>query len=211
VSGDTRNYDVTAPPLPVVHWLIAQRPAAMVTFAVRGATPSQVTQAVDAALSGVNPDLAPRRVDTLESRIRYSMAQRRFFFLVFTALAALGLALGAVGIYAVTSHVAGLRTRELAIRIALGSTHLQAEGLVLRQGFAPVAVGVIAGLAGAWWASEWLSTHPTFSKQLFQVPSHDPATIVAAVFVAGLLGALACWMPVRRTGRADPASVLRSE
>jgi putative ABC transport system permease protein len=211
VAGDTRNYDLTTPPQPVVHWPIEQRPVSQVTFAVRGAAVSAVSRAAEQALSRFGADLAPRRLDTLEARIGYSQAQRRFYFLVFALLAVLGTALAALGVYAVTAHVVGLRTRELAIRLALGSTHRQIEGLVVRQGFVPVAAGVVAGLAGAWWAGGWLSSHPTYAAQLYQVTSHDPATVAAAALTAVVLGGLACWLPARRTGRADPAAVLRVE
>jgi predicted permease len=209
VAGDTRNYDLTAPPQPAVHWPIAQQPAGLVTFAIRGSSVGAVASGVERVLSGIDPDVAPWRVDTLESRIRYSLAQRRFFFLVFLMFAVLGAALAGLGVYAVTAHAVQLRARELAIRLALGSTHHRLEWLAVRQGFVPVAMGIAAGLAGAWCAGESLSAHPTFSEQLYQVTSHDTATLAAALATTTLLGAAACWLPARRIAHTDPASALR--
>jgi putative ABC transport system permease protein len=210
VAGDTRNTDVTAPLAAVVHWPLEQRPVTDVTFAIRGAPSAAVANAIQSALAPVDPDLAAR-IDTLESRMRHGQAQRRFYLLIFSLLAGLGAGLSAVGIYGVTTHVVGLRARELAVRRALGSTHGQVHALVVRQGLIPVAFGLSVGLVGAWWATEWLGTHSTFSSQLFQITGHDLTTFTATGAAVLSLAALACWIPARRASRVNPMTVLRTE
>ncbi len=147
----------------------------------------------------------------MESRVRHSQAQRRFYLLLLTLFAALGTALAAVGISGVAAHVAGLRNREFAVRLALGSTRRQVLALVVRQSVQPLLFGLVAGLIGAWWLRDWLQANRTFSSQLYGIDARDMATFGAAAVTLLTIGVTASWIPARRTTRIDPVAVLKAE
>ena len=211
VAGDTRNFDVTKPPEPVLYSPFAQRSPRSFTVAVRGASVATVRLALRDALGRIAPDLAAGAIEPIDNRIRVSQAQRRFYLLTLSLFAALGVVLACAGVFSVTAQMVGLRARELGVRLALGSTAAGLNRLVVRQGLLPVAIGLLGGFMGAWWATESLKALPAFSSQLYQIRPHDPVTIVATLFVLFAVGALACWIPARRAGRVDPVSVLRTE
>lgn len=130
---------------------------------------------------------------------------RRTFLQLLGFFALVAVALAAVGIYGVTAHIAGVRTREMGVRLALGARPGQVRALVLRQGLRPVLFGLGAALLAAWWLTRLLES------QLFGVTPHDPWTIAVGMITFLIIGTLACWIPARRASIVDPASVLRSE
>jgi predicted permease len=211
VVADTRNFDVTRPPEAALYWPMAQRNFYGLTLAVRGGRESEVVDAIRNSFFAIDPDLAPGRIESIDARMRHSQVQRRFYLMMLALFAGLGVALASVGIYGVTAHAVGLRTREFGVRLALGSTPRALNALVVRQGLKPVGLGLAVGLIGAWWATEWLKANATFSAFLYRISAHDPATFAAATAGLLLIGALACWIPARRAGRVDPVGVLKTE
>jgi putative ABC transport system permease protein len=122
-----------------------------------------------------------------------------------TTLASLGLFLAACGLYSVIAYSASQRTGEIGLRLALGAETRNVLRLVMRQGIALVAVGLVIGCALARAVSVALST------TLFGVQPGDPATFV---IVAGLVAGVsltACYVPARRATRIDPLLALRSD
>jgi ABC-type antimicrobial peptide transport system permease subunit len=117
----------------------------------------------------------------------------------------LAAALAIVGIYSVMSYTVAQRTRELAIRSALGASNSGLLGLVLREGFVMCAIGIAAGVGGAIAASRLLRV------LLYQVSPTDPA--VLALTAAGVAAAagLGYFIPAVRASRVEPAVALRSE
>jgi hypothetical protein len=123
-------------------------------------------------------------------------------FLVFGALA---LALAAIGLYSVLAYNVAQRTQELGVRAALGAEQRDLIGLVVRDGLAFVAAGIVIGVAIA------LAGGQRLGPLLFQESPHDP--LVFGFVVAVLLGvtALASFVPARRAARIDPMIALRYE
>ena len=121
------------------------------------------------------------------------------------ALAALALVLSVVGTYAVLAETVARRTRELAIRVALGGARSALLGSVLARGFAVIVGGVGFGLLGAYWAGRGLE------GVLFGVSARDPLVFLASSGLMVLVGLPACWLPARRATRADPLEALRAE
>lgn len=120
-------------------------------------------------------------------------------------LAGLALLLGAIGIYGVISHFASRRTRDWAIRVALG---LPGSGVIVhivRQGVGLALAGVLVGFAGAVSLTRLLETF------LFGVKAIDPLSFALSSGVLLLVGAIAAFIPARRAGSVDPALVLREQ
>jgi ABC-type antimicrobial peptide transport system permease subunit len=105
----------------------------------------------------------------------------------------------------VVSFAVAMRTREMGIRMALGSEPRGVVALMLRGGMRLVLIGGAIGLAAALLVSRGLS------RFLFGVSALDPLTFGAGILVLLLTGALAAYVPARRASRADPVTALRAE
>ena len=134
-----------------------------------------------------------------------SAAPTRFAMLLMGAFAAVGLTLAIAGVYGVVSFTVASRTREFAIRLALGAAPKELLRHVLRGGFVLASCGVAAGLGAASLLVDVLRT------QLFQVPPHDVRTFVAVggVLLTAALAATA--VPALRAARLAPTLTLRDE
>jgi putative ABC transport system permease protein len=119
--------------------------------------------------------------------------------------AAAALLLSAIGIYGVTSYVMALRTREIAVRMALGARPREVWRGAIGQGMRPVVIGLIVGLMGGFALSRLIGS------MLYGVEADDTLTFVGTVAFFAIVGLMACYVPARRATRVDPMVVLRSE
>ena len=97
------------------------------------------------------------------------------------------------------------RRREIAIRVALGSTGAGVVTLVLRQGLVLVAIGLAAGFVGA------AGLQKVVASQLYGVRPLDPLVIGAVTVLLGTIALAACAVPAWRAARMDPVAVLKEE
>jgi ABC-type antimicrobial peptide transport system permease subunit len=132
-------------------------------------------------------------------------AERRLQTWLMVAFALAALVLSAVGIYAILHFTVSQRSREFGVRIALGATRQDLFRLVVGQGLRLPAVGVAAGLVGAFAVSRLLE------HLLFQVSPSDPTTFGGVGILLMAVALLACWIPARRATRIDPIAALRCD
>jgi len=160
---------------------------------------------VRAAVAEIDPRVAVARVGTLDDVVAAEMAEpmRLRFFL--TLFAVLGLVLGTVGVYGVVSYGVARRRAELGIRMALGASPPAVWGQVVRQGLAPVVLGIAGGVGLPLVLARLLASF------LYEVAPSDPASLGAAALVLLAAGIVASLVPAWRAGRVDPAQVLRAE
>jgi predicted permease len=160
-----------------------------------GAVRSEIRQ-MDASLPVAN-------VRSMDEVVATSLATPRLTGFLLGAFAAIALALAAVGIYGVLAYLVSQRTQEIGIRLALGAERSHVRGIVLRQGVALAAIGIVAGLLGA------VALARSMVSLLYQVEPHDPVTFAAVA--AGLLvvALIASILPVRRATRVSPLIALR--
>jgi hypothetical protein len=133
-----------------------------------------------------------------------SLNPRRTPMLLSLAFGIVALLLASVGIYGVLAYQVGQRTREIGIRMALGSDGRGIMRLVLGEGLVLVLVGLTAGMAGA------LGLRGLIASQLYGIGPLDPIVILAVTGVLTLASLAACLGPARRAGRVDPATALRA-
>ena len=113
--------------------------------------------------------------------------------------------LATLGVMGVVNFVAGQRTRECGIRLALGSTPVAVQWLVARQGLWPVAAGLLAGAAGAQAANHAISTY------LLGIPSAEITLLVVDLLLLAVAATIAVYFPAQRVTKIDPALTLRCD
>jgi putative ABC transport system permease protein len=176
------------------------------SLVVRGtADPASLTNAVKQAVWSVDKDQPIVRVATMPSLVAASESQRRFALVLFEAFGLVALLLAATGIYGVLSGGVAERTREIGVRAAFGASPQKILRLVMAQGMALAAAGVIIGIAGAFAASSVLAS------LLFGITHLDPLTYTAVTLVLLAVAFAACYIPARRAMQLDPVSALRHE
>ena len=153
----------------------------------------------------VSPEFAVQGTTTMQRVFDHAIGPARQIMTLLSLLSGLALLLGAVGIYGVIAHFAARRQRDWAIRVALGLPGTRVMTHIVRQGVTLAIVGVVIGALGAAALTRLLSSF------LHGVSSVDPVAFAAASVALLVIGAAAAFVPARRAGLTDPASVLREQ
>jgi predicted permease len=176
------------------------------TLVVRTAgAPAAAMTAVKGALQSIDPVQAAYDARTFDAIMADALARQRFSVMLFAAFAGLALALAAVGLYGVMTHVVAGRTHEMGVRMALGARPSEVRGLVVRQGMGLLAAGLAVGIPAALGAAHLLAT------LLYGVQPGDPLTLGVVIALIGGVTWTSAWLPARRATRVDPAKVLRGD
>ncbi len=205
--------DQDAPPL--VYWPVrmenfrgqAQMGVPFIAFVIRSAragTASLVGE-IRQAIWSVNADLPVFLERTLEDLYAGSLARTSFTLVMLAIAAAMALGLGVVGIYGVMAYLVSQRTPEIGIRLALGAQPGALKRMIVLQGLAVVAVGVVVGLVAA------IALTRLMASLLFGVNALDVTTYAAALGVLVAAAALASYLPARRAATIDPIETLRAD
>ena len=152
-----------------------------------------------------DPLLAVGDLHTMDEVVASTQASRRLNTMVLSAFAGLALALALLGIYGVLACTVAERTREIAIRMALGATRAHVQGRTMRQALALSGAGVAIGLLAA------LGLTRSLASLLYGVKPLDGAAMAGAIAVLLACAAVAGWIPARRAAGVEPMEVLRSE
>jgi predicted permease len=166
---------------------------------------SALARAVRGAASALDPDQPVYRVRTMDEVLAATLETRSFQMFLLGSFAALAACLAAIGLYGVLAYQVQARTREIGIRTALGATNRQVFAAVLRDALRLIAIGLAAGLAGAFALTRVLT------KMLFGVEPTDPATFALVSGLLLVVSLVAAYVPARRAARVDPLVALRYE
>ncbi len=207
VVSDARDLDLGAAPRPVLyapHYLVPWY--GRFEYVVRSPVgPQGLLPGLRRELAALDGGVPLHRVRTLGALIDENVAGSRASATLAGTFALLALVLAAVGLFSVSAYRVAQRSRELAIRMALGATTANIGGLVLRQGLIQAVAGLGVGLFGALLLSRFLES------QLFGISPRDPVTLAATTLL--LLAAMAAAsLPVaRRAARIAPIELLHEE
>ena len=160
---------------------------------------------VSRAVWSVNPNLPLANVRTLAEVYRKSLARTSFTLVMLAIAGGMALLLGVIGIYGVISYSVLQRTREIGIRMALGSPGKDVTRLFVGHGLKLAAIGIACGLAAAAVCTRLMSS------LLFEVSPLDPLTFAGVPLMLVLAAALASYVPAVRAALVDPVEALRTD
>jgi ABC-type antimicrobial peptide transport system permease subunit len=153
----------------------------------------------------VDPGLPLHDVRTMQERIDESLIARKSPMLLAIVFGLVALFLAGVGVYGVLAYTVAQRTREIGIRMALGSTTERIFRLIASEGFMLLGIGFALGLAGT------LALARYVGSLLFGVRPADPYVLAGVAGILALAAAIACVLPAQRAARVDPLVALRQE
>lgn len=204
--GDVRQTAVDEAAEPRIYVSVYQIFRVRMNLVVRTReNPTVMIKRVQDAIRTVDPQQTFTGAFTLDEMIGEAVARPRLLVVLLGLFGAMGLVLGALGIYGVLAYLVTQRRREIGVRIALGAQPVDVLRMVVGSGLRLAAIGVAIGTVAA------LALTRLMQGVLFEVTPTDPLTfgLVAAALLA--VAALASWVPAMRAMRVDPLTALRAE
>jgi putative ABC transport system permease protein len=215
IVGDTHDDGLDRDPMPMMFIPLAQMPdgetalnsrVAPLWWIVRSnVDPHTLVTPITVALREASGGLPVAHMRTMEEIEIRTTSRQRFNMLLLTIFGAAGLLMAAIGVYGVMSYSVQQRTQELGIRMALGAQASALRNMVIGQGMGLTLVGVVIGIAGAFWLTRFLASF------LFGVKAWDPLAFIATPVLLSAVALIAILVPAQRATRVDPMTALRLE
>jgi predicted permease len=208
VVGNIKDWRLDKPPAPVFYepyqrnLLSDQGPIFVMRF---GGDPGSLAGPLRYLAKEMAPGAQAPSIHFPEQELHASTELRRICMWFLIAFGMVGLTLAALGVYGVLAYWVSQRTRELAIRMALGAQAHGVLGLVLARGGRLTAIGVSLGLGAAFALTRLLRS------QLFGTSPTEPLVVAGALLVLGMVALVGCYLPARRATAIDPVVALRHE
>jgi predicted permease len=207
IVRDFRHYRLPQPMGPAVYYPFAVYPARQQTIVLRTTRPDPHTLIPELrrAVRALDPKLALYQLQTIDEVVDASLARQRLQGNVLSIFAALAIVLACTGLYGVISYAVAERTRELGVRMALGATRRDLLWLVFAQSGRLVGLGIVMGLATAFFATRLLAS------LLYGVTPDDTTTFAAVPVLLAVVALAAAIIPARRATQVDPIIAMRAE
>jgi putative ABC transport system permease protein len=207
VVGDIKHKDLRTDIGPAVYRPYVQKkdPDGVEIYARTSQSPEMVENAIRQAIHGMDPTLVINGMRTMEAQVDQSASDERALAILAIAFSALAMVLAAVGLYGVLAYSTEQRTREIGVRLALGSQRSGVVLLVVRE------MSIIAAIAIAVALPSIVVLARLFRSQLYGVTTSDPLTLAGAVVLAAVMVTLAAVLPARRAASIEPMQALRTE
>jgi putative ABC transport system permease protein len=167
--------------------------------------PATISKEVRATANAINPDLSVEGVTRLDELIERHVGETKLVIWASAAVGALALLLGAVGLYGVMAYAVAGRTKEIGIRMALGAGPGRVRRMILAEGLALAAAGIVAGLLIS------AASMRLMRSMLYGISPIDPLTYAAVAAFLTAVALLASYVPARRATKVDPMVALRAE
>jgi putative ABC transport system permease protein len=207
VARDTRHTNLRDPSVPTLFTPLGQgdAPGRLYFYMRTAMPPEQMFATVRAAMRSVDAALTVADLRTMDEQVERSIANERMIEVLALAFGMLATLLAGVGMYGVLSYSTLQRTREIGIRMALGSSRLSITALVVKEMVRLGVIGVVVAVPCAILLARGLRS------QLFGVSAADPLTLAAVVLLMGVVGLAAALLPARRAANVEPMEALRGE
>jgi predicted permease len=203
VVGDTKYDSLRKEPEPTAFIPVRKGGAA---FTVRTiSNPVALIPAVRRTLGDLDNNVPMIDVMTQNERIERQLFTERLIAYLASLFGAVALILASIGLYGLLSYEVARRTKEIGVRSALGAQKKDVLRLVMGQGLALVAIGMVFGVAGAFGVARFLKS------LLYGVEPTDAFTLFMVCALLLLVGAVACLIPARQATRVAPMVTLRYE
>ncbi len=208
VVGDLRHLGLRADPQPELFVPLGAADTGRTYHLVAHTTaPSPaLARALRRAVAALDPEVPVGTVQGMDDLVEEeSIGRVRISSRLLLASAALALLIAVVGLYGLVSYMVSQRVHEIGLRIALGASGKDVVRLVVGRGMRLALVGGAIGVAGA------LALSGVLANQLYGVSPTDPAPLVGAAALVGVVALAASYGPARRASRIDPMTALRRE
>jgi putative ABC transport system permease protein len=214
VTGNVRGTTIEQPPDEMIYLPIVTTPVLDTTrwtprdvaVVVRATTaPALIATQVEDAVRREDASIPLYAARPMLDVVARAQARTTFTLMLLGIASSIALVLGAVGIYGVIAYVVSLRTKEIAVRLALGARASEVRGMVVRQALVVSLVGIVGGVVGA------VGLTRALGSLLFGVSPTDVPTLAGSAFILLAVAAASSWLPARRAAAVDPALALRSE
>jgi putative ABC transport system permease protein len=205
VARDARNRYISSPFAPFIYVPMAQQPSSQIEFYIRHAPGRLVAGEVRAAIAETDRDVPVIMLQSFADAAAIGLLPQKLAAWIAGSVGTIGVFLAALGLYGLMAFLVSQRTREIAIRMALGASGRTVRSMVLKQAGVLAAIGGVIGLMLAGAAG-------TMARSLLVgVPAIDPVSFGGTALFFAIVLAMAAWSPARRAASTDPATALRSE
>jgi predicted permease len=207
VVGDVKHQDLRTEIGPAVYRPYLQRPhpGSVQIYARTLSAPESYQGAIRQAIHQLDPTLVVDGLKTMDEQVSNSASDERALAFLAIGFSVLAMLLAAVGLYGVLAYSTEQRTREIGVRLALGSQRSAVVVLVVRE------MALIAGIAVAVALPSVVGLAQLFRSQLYGVTTFDPVTLGGALLMTAVMVVVAAALPARRAAAVQPMQALRNE
>jgi hypothetical protein len=205
VSRDAKYRFISSAPAPFIYVPMAQQPMPDIEFYIRHAPGAQVAQSVRTAMAQVEPNVPIVMLQSFDDATSIGLLPQKLAAWIAGSVGTIGIFLAALGLYGLMAFLVAQRTREIAIRMALGASHHDVRSMVLRQA---ARLGMTGGVIGLLLAA---GIGTLAQALLVSIPPIDPLSFGGTTLLFVVVLALAAWSPAARAASTDPAAALRAE
>jgi ABC-type antimicrobial peptide transport system permease subunit len=167
--------------------------------------PSTFLRPIRDAVHAIDPEIPVFEAQTMTDAVSAVLAPQRLAMNLISVFSLLALVLAVFGLYALLTQIVSQRTREIGVRMALGSSRRGVLGLILRKGMLLVGPGLGIGLVAE------TAIAPLFYRFLYQVTPTDLATLLLTTALLGTAAFFACLAPALRAANLDPIEAIREK
>jgi putative ABC transport system permease protein len=204
VVGDVRHTTLNQESPAIYYPSTTGRVWPLMDVVVRTAVPPEsILAGVRTKIRELDSELPISNVRPMAEWVSNNAAQPRLNAILLSVFAAVALLIAAIGIYGVLAYSVNQRTREIGLRMALGSPRGRVLGLIVREGMLVGLAGIGIGVAGA------LGLSRALASLVFGVAVRDPITFVLVAGMLSIVALAACVIPARTASRVDPMVALR--
>ncbi|OFW39538.1 MAG: hypothetical protein A3J29_13200 [Acidobacteria bacterium RIFCSPLOWO2_12_FULL_67_14b] len=182
-----------------------QTPTSHIEFYVKHAAGRPVAPDIRTAFAQVESNVPILMLQSFDDATALGLLPQRLTAWIAGSVGTIGIGLAALGLYGLMAFLVAQRTREIAIRMALGASDGDMQSMVLRQA---ARLGIVGGVVGLVLAG---AIGMLAQSMLVGVPPIDPVAFGGTALLFSMVLALAAWSPARRAAATDPATALRSE